>query len=65
MNDIIIASLKEENETLKERFLGALRIVESFEESFEDIEKNLGVENTKRSKLVCDYIKVMKEKYYL
>ena len=65
MNDIIIASLKEENDALKERFLGALRIIESFEENFEDIEKHLGIENTKRSKLVCDYVKVMKEIYHL
>lgn len=65
MNDIIIASLKEENDALKERFLGALRIIESFEENFEDLEKHLGIENTKRSKLVCDYVKVMKEIYHL
>lgn len=65
MNDIIIASLKEENDALKERFLGALRIIESFEENFEDIEKHLGIENTKRSKLVYDYVKIMKEIYHL
>lgn len=65
MSDIIIASLKEENEMLKDCLLGALRIIEKFDSSFDEIGDRLGVDNTERSKHVRDYIKETKERFGL
>ena len=65
MSDIIIASLKEENEMLKDRLLGALRIIEKFDSSFNEIGDRLGVDNTERSRHVRDYIKETEERFGL